>query len=340
MAKPSKLNTPVVTGEPFDPIEEARDELSSMGATSTATQVTGRIYRCLPPDERNGIRQPTEFCGVVEEFVDEDFVGRNYGPGVYKLRFIVRTDKEKLKKDLMYTIGDEYARFKRPAVEPEQVQAPAANAAQNAPAGLLGMVSSIGPEKLAAWAMALKTIKEIFAPPPPPPPPAQPDYIELFKLMMANKAPNLSDAVVIKAMENLRDQQRAASPLQQLKELRELKELIKEDEPENQGDNMDIIKTALEYLPALLKANGGNYQAAGQQAAAFPMIKNMVRNDPALAQKFFDTAVKTYGQENALQLAAGFGFQATPAPAVAQNQQFTNTEEQAGDIDDLPDEGD
>ena len=338
MGRPAKLITPLKTGDNFDELEALREELKSYGADGSTAEIKGRIYRRLPPDEINGIRQPTEFLGAVDSFVDEDFVGRKYGPGAYKVRFVVKLENgERFTKDLPYDISEEYAQYRRPTAKPEQVQAPTEKTAQNAPAGLLGMVSNMDPGKVTGWILAFEALKKLLAPPPPPP---QPDYIELFKIMMANKAPSLSDAVVIKAMENLRDQQRQLSPIQQLKELRELKELIKEDEPENQGDNMDIIKTALEYLPALLKANGGNYQAAGQQAAAFPMIKNLVRNDPALAQKFFDTAVKTYGQENALQLAAGFGFQATPAPAVAQNQQFTNTEEQAGEIDDLPDEGD
>lgn len=330
--------TPEKNGTGFDDEESIREELKSLGADGSGATVSGRIYRRLPPDNERGIAQPTEFCGPVDRFVDEDYVGKKFGPGHYKIRFIIKySNGVQETRDKLYDIGSEYARFAKPETPaPTQVQGPTQNAPQVTPAGLLGTITSIGPEKLAAWAMAFKTIKEIFAPPPPPPPP---DYLKLFELMNANRSPNISESVVIKAMENIQAQQRAASPLQQLKELRELKAMIKDDEPENQNEGeMDtIIKMAMEYLPTLLNKNGGNYQAAGQQAAEFPMVKNLIRNDPGLAQKFFETAVKQYGQQNALQLAAGFGFQPVTIP---QNQQAINNQEEAGEIDDLPDEGD
>lgn len=329
--------TPDKTVTGLDDEESIREELKSLGADGSGATVSGRIYRRMPPDNERGIAQPTEFCGPVDRFVDEDYVGKKFGPGHYKVRFIIKySEGHQETKDKYYDIGNEYARFAKPETpQPAQVQGTGQSAPQITPAGLLGTITSIGPEKLAAWAMAFKTIKEIFAPPPPPPPP---DYLKLFELMNANKTPNISDAVVIKAMENIQAQQRAQSPLQQLRELREIKEMIKDEEPENQkeGEMEMLIKAAMSYLPGLLKANGNNYQAAGAQAAEFPMVKNLIRNDPDLAQSFFEKAVEKYGQQNALQLAAGFGFQPVTIP---QNQQAINNQDEGGEIDDVPDEG-
>lgn len=329
--------TPDKTVTGLDDEESIREELKSLGADGSGATVSGRIYRRMPPDNERGIAQPTEFCGPVDRFVDEDYVGKKFGPGHYKVRFIIKySDGHQETKDKYYDIGGEYNKYKPiESQAPQQGQEQAVNAPKSPSSFLSGFLGGMSAKELMEWGMAFKTVKEIFAPPPPPPPL---DYLKLIEIMNANRSPNISDAVVIKAMENIQAQQRAASPLQQLKELRELKAMIKDDEPENQNEGeMDtIIRMAMEYLPTLLKNNGGNYQAAGQQASEFPMVRNLIRNDPALAQKFFETAVKQYGQQNALQLAAGFGFQPATIP---QNQQAINNQEEAGEIDDLPDEG-
>ena len=87
MSRPNKINPGNVPG--FDEDEAIREELKSLGADGSGATVSGRIYRKLPPDNERGIAQPTEFCGPVDRFVDEDYVGKKYGPGHYKLRFIV-----------------------------------------------------------------------------------------------------------------------------------------------------------------------------------------------------------------------------------------------------------
>lgn len=344
MGRPTKNMTPDKTGAGFDDEETIREELKSLGADGSGATVSGRIYRRLPPDNERGIAQPTEFCGPVDRFVDEDYVGKKYGPGHYKVRFIIKyTNGTQETRDKFYDIGKEYAKYYKPEPETQATAQTAAqvpaNAAKSPFNNVLGFLGGLKAEELTAWAMAFKTVKEIFAPPPPPPPP---DYLKLLEIMTANKAPSISDAVVIKAMENMNAQTRAASPFQQLKELQQIKQMLKEDEPENQndgGDDMNLLKMALEFLPDLLKANNNNYKAAGAQAAAFPMVRDMVRNNPDLAQEFFKTAVKQYGEQNAMQLAAGFGFQPVTAPA-PQNQQFANNhQEEADGLDELPDEG-
>lgn len=344
MGRTHKNMTPDKTGTGFDDEETIREELKSLGADGSGATISGRIYRRLPPDNERGIAQPTEFCGPVDRFVDEDYVGKKYGPGHYKVRFIVKfANGTQETRDKLYDIGQEYAKYKTvEPTTPQQAQEPPANAPKSPVSFLSGFLGGMTAKELMEWGMAFKTIKEIFAPTPAPK--NEPDYLKLFEMMNANKAPSISDAVVIKAMENMNAQTRAASPFQQMKELLQMQELLKKDEPENQNggvDEMNILKTALEFLPSLLKANNNNYKAAGAQAAAFPMVRDMVRNNPDLAQEFFKTAVKQYGEQNALQLAAGFGFQPVSAPAAdtLQNQQFTNNQEEADGLDELPDEG-
>lgn len=346
MGRTPKNMTPDKNGAGFDDEETIREELKSLGADGSGATVSGRIYRRLPPDNDRGIAQPTEFCGPVDRFVDEDYVGKKYGPGHYKVRFVIKySNGSQETKDKYYDIGQEYAKYK--TVEPttqQQGQEPPANAPKSPVSFLSGLMGGMTAKELMEWGLAFKTIKEIFAPTPAPK--SEPDYLKLFEMMNANKAPSFSDAVVIKAMENMNAQTRAASPFQQLKELQQIKQMLKEDEPENQndgGDDMNLLKMALEFLPGLLKANNNNYKAAGAQAAAFPMVRDMVRNNPDLAQEFFKTAVKQYGEQNALQLAAGFGFApVTPQAATmsAQNPQDANNhQDEADGLDELPDEG-
>lgn len=343
MGRTPKNMTPDKNGAGFDDEETIREELKSLGADGSGATVSGRIYRRLPPDNERGIAQPTEFCGPVDRFVDEDYVGKKYGPGHYKVRFVIKySNGSQETKDKYYDIGQEYAKYK--TVEPttqQQAQEPPANAHKSPVSFLSGFLGGMTAKELMEWGLAFKTIKEIFAPPPAPK--SEPDYLKLFELMNANKAPNISDAVVIKAMENMNAQTRAASPFQQMKELLQMQELLRKEETENHDEGEDmktIIQMALEYIPTLLKNNNNNYKAAGAQAAAFPMVRDMVRNNPDLAQEFFKTAVKQYGEQNALQLAAGFGFQPVSAPAPApQNQQFANNQDEADGLDELQDEG-
>ena len=347
MGRTSKNMTQDKAGAGFDDDEAIREELKSLGADGSGATISGRIYRRLPPDNDRGIAQPTEFCGPVDRFVDEDFVGKKYGPGHYKVRFIIKyTNGTQETRDKYYDIGREYAKYYKAEPETQETAQTADQVPANAPKSpvsfLSGFLGGMTAKELMEWGMAFKTIKEIFAPTPAPK--SEPDYLKLFEIMNANKAPNISESVVIKAMENMNAQTRAASPFQQMKELLQMQELLRKEEPENhdEGEEMNtILKMALEYLPTLLKNNNNNYKAAGQQAAAFPMVRDMVRNNPDLAQEFFKTAVNQYGEQNALQLAAGFGFapvspNQAAAAVGAQNQQLTNTNEPA---DDLPDEG-
>lgn len=296
-------------------LEKALDQLREMQENG-GVSISGRIFRITSPIDQLG-KPSMELVGKVDQFVDEDFVGRNFGSGRYKIRFYVKGPNDSCGEEtsLTFNVGKEYDKFK-----PSTEEAPRGSESvqdQTPRGGFLdNLISSLTPEKITAYSLAIKTIKEFFAPPPPPP---SPDWSELFRVLLASREPQkpaLSDTIVLSAMENLKQQQKAPSILEQLRQLKEIKEELKEDissenvEDEKDGQDMNLmLKTALEYLPLLLQKNNNNFQAVGQQAAENPLVKNLVVNDPELAQVFFEKAREKYGLENAKNLAHGFGLE-------------------------------
>ena len=295
-------------------IDKVLDEFSELAENGGVT-INGRIYRVLLSNDN--VRQPTEFVGKVDRFVDEDFVGKNYGSGKYKIRYIIKADgKETVEKNFIFTVGKEYDKFVQKPSNNETPRGPEVAANTQTPRGgfLENLLNGLTPEKITAYSLAVKTLKEFFAPPPPPP---SPDWAQIIALLTSkNNEPKqaLSDTIVLSAMETLKQQNRQPSILEQMRELKKIKEELgtannEESDEEEEGETMNILlKTALEYLPQLLQKNNNNFQAVGVQAAENPLVKNLVANDPELAQTFFEKAREKYGLENAKKLALGFGF--------------------------------
>ena len=298
---------------------EEFDELVENGGVT----VTGRIYRCLPPQEK-GFAQPTELCGKVDHFVDEDFVGRTFGSGKYKVRYIIKdADGNKEEKNFIFTVGKEYDAFIKLSEPP---RAPEGAQPQPARGGLLdNFLNSLTPEKITAYSLAVKTLKELFAPPPPPP---APDWAAILQIVSATNKdvkPALSDTIVLSAMESMKEKQKQPSFLEQYREMKELERELKdgassegegdEDDEEENGETMNaLLKLAMSLLPQLLQKNNNNFQATGAEAAENAYIKNLVSSDPQLALTFFEKAKQKYGLENAQKLALGFGYNLQDAP--------------------------
>lgn len=291
---------------------EEFDELVENGGVT----VTGRIYRCLPPQEK-GFAQPTELCGKVDHFVDEDFVGRTFGSGKYKVRYIIKdADGNKEEKNFIFTVGKEYDAFVKPS---EPSRAPEVAQTQPARGGFLEKIlNELTPEKVTVCTLALEGIKKIFAPPPPPP---QPDWAALLQILTATNKdtkPSLSDTIVLAAMDSMKEKQKQPSFLEQYREMKELERELKdgessegegdEDDDEENGETMNtLLNMAMSYLPQLLQKNNNNFQATGAEVAENAYIKNLVSSDPQLAMSFFKAAKSKYGLENAQKLALGFG---------------------------------
>lgn len=279
-------------------------------------EVYGRIYRIISPLESVG-RPAREFVGKVEERVDEDYIGRIFGPGRYNIHYrVTRSDGSKFERDETFNIGQEYAKKDAP-------QAPVKQAAASTFGGLdLGAVlGGLTVEKITAIGAAVKMFRDFIAPPQQP----QIDVTKLLEIIAANNRPqSISDAVLIQAMQSLQKQNTPTSLLQQMRELKEIKETLKDetaDETDGEGGQMSfLLEQAFKYLPSLLAANKNNFQATGAQVRENPMVASLIRNNPDLAQEFIERAALTYGRENAESLARGFGLQLTPAPVQQQQE--------------------
>jgi hypothetical protein len=114
-------------------------------------EVYGRIYRIISPLESVG-RPAREFVGKVEERVDEDYIGRIFGPGRYNIHYrVTRSDGSKFERDETFNIGQEYA--KKDAPQAPVKQAPAATFGGLDVGALLGGLTV---EKITAIGAAVK----------------------------------------------------------------------------------------------------------------------------------------------------------------------------------------
>ena len=279
-----------------------------------AEEISGRIYRLYPLDKTGG-RPMTEFVGRVEEKVDEDFIGREFGPGSYRVVYRIKRGGEPAEtKQFNVNIGAEYAKYRKgPETAPEAPKTAAPVLGGGFDLG--GLLGSLTADKMAAIGIALKQLKEFLAPPPPPQPAV--DLTRLLEIMLSNnKQQSVSDAILIKAMDGMQKQAAAPSVIEQLRQMKEIKEAFSEElENENQGDNdeMDfLINKAFQILPELLAKKNNDYRAVGQEVSNNSFINGLIQDNPDLAGKFFEEAIKKYGVENAQKLAAGFGYNIKP----------------------------
>ena len=219
--------------------------------------------------------------------------------------------------------GKEYDKFVKPS---EPSRAPEDAQPQPARGGFLdNFLNSLTPEKITAYSLAVKTLKELFAPPPPPPPTDWAAILQILNATNKDAKPALSDTIVLSAMETMKEKQKQPSFLEQYREIKELERELKdgtssegdddEDDDEENGETMNaLLKMAMAYLPQLLQKNNNNFQATGAEAAENAYIKNLVSSDPQLALTFFEKAKQKYGLENAQKLALGFGYNLQDAP--------------------------
>lgn len=306
------------------PINEVDDDFDDL---KNQKEVYGRIYRITSPVESVG-RPASEFVGKVAERVDEDYIGRYFGPGRYKIDWrITKSDGTKEKRNEIFNIGSEYAEIYAAEQAKKAKKAETVAPAPAAPSTLGGLdlggiLGGLTVDKITAIGAGLKLIKDFLAPPPPPP---AVDVAKLLEIFAANNRPQpVSDALLIQAMQSLQKTNTPPSLLQQMRELKEIKETLKDetaDETDGEGGQMSfLLEQAFKYLPSLLAANKQDFRATGAQARELPMVAGIIRNNPDLATEFINRAAQQYGSENAQQLAAGFGLQLTPIQQQQQQQ--------------------
>lgn len=273
-------------------------------------EVEGKVYRILQPDGAG--RETRECIGKVFERVDDDYIGRKYGGGLYVVRYKITLSSGKIeRRDKRYRISATYNK------NTESVQTNGDSFAM-----LSGILGGLSVEKIAVFSAAVEAMKKIFAPPPPPP---QIDVVKLLDVLTRNQqaaAPSpVSDQIAMKALEQMSKPPKVPTFAEQFKQFKEIQDMCSQpaqvvegeeeegDEgEEEEGDDMEfIIKQALKLFPAFLEKNGGDYAKAGAAAAANPVISNIIGSDPELLEKFKAVAAQQYGAENAEALAKGFG---------------------------------
>lgn len=243
--------------------------------------------------------------------VDEEYIAENYGGGCYFVRYVFKENGVTRNTSGVFTISETY-RAKRGA--PAQEQQP-----KNMLAGLLENLTA---EKVGGIVAAVEAVRKIFAPPV--------DLTKLMEAALSNRQQSVSDAVLLEAMKGIKQPQQPRNLLEEVRQLQEVKALIKDepatveddDEEDNdKGGPMNIIKTALEMLPAFLQQNNNNYEATGAQFRNNPIVNNLLAKDPTLREKFIDAARHEYGDEKTQELARGFGLDVQfiePAAAAGQ----------------------
>lgn len=275
-----------------------------------APEVEGKVYRIIQPDGAG--RETRECVGKVFELVDDDYLGRKYGGGLYVVRYKITLSSGKIeRRDKRYRISSTYNK------NPESTQTNGDSFAM-----LSGILGGLSVEKIAVFSAAVEAMKKIFAPPPPPP---QIDVVKLLDVLTRNQqaaAPSpVSDQIALKALEQMNKPPKVPTLAEQMKQFKEMQEMFNQpaqvvegDEEEGdegeeeEGDDMEyLIKKGLDLLPGLLKQNGGDYAKAGAAAAANPVVAGIIGSDPDLLKKFKEVAAEQYGVENAEALAKGFG---------------------------------
>ena len=284
-------------------------------------EICGRIYRITTPIDSMG-KPAREAVGKVDSVVDEDYIGRTFGSGSYHIKYSIKDSKRTEYKAVTMHIGKEYDKFRMPS-QAAPVQRPAS--AFGGGLDLGGILGSLTVEKLAVIGGLVKTVREIIAPPQP-----QVDMTKLLEIAISNRQQNVSDAVLVKCLDGMQKQNTPPSITQQITEFKALKdafqgEFANDNNDDEKGDTMNfLLEKAFEYLPALLQKKNNDYRAVGQEARENPLVNNLIKSDPDLTKKFFETAVEKYGVDAANQLAMGFGYQVTQQQQPQQPENIEN----------------
>lgn len=298
-----------IAGDDFD---ELLQEIEAAGG-EPVREIRARVYRVTVNDRGKDFQ---EYCGAFNNIIDEETIGKKYGSGKYRIYYDWKNETGRKQTTRAVNIGREFAGAFKDDPKPTQVETPAPAFSLNS------IISGLTVEKVSAIVAAVEGIKKILTPPPPPPP-QQIDVVKLLEVMQAiqPKGQTVSDAIVLKAMDMQKPAEKTRTLSEQLRELQEAKETINaltDGATENGGDNMNVwLKTGLELLPMLLKANGGNYQAAGAAAREIPKVNELIANDPEIAQEFIGAVAAKYGDAAAQELARGFNYEMT-REAIAQ----------------------
>lgn len=230
--------------------------------------------------------------------VDEEYIAENYGGGCYFVRYVFKENGVTRNTSGVFTISETY-RAKRGAPAQEQ---------QTQKNPLAGLLENLTAEKVGGIVAAVEAVRKIFAPPV--------DLTKLMEAALTNRQQSVSDAVLLEAMKGIKQPQQPRNLLEEVRQLQEVKALIKDEpgtvenddeEDDDKGGPMNVVKMALELLPTFLQQNNNNYEATGAQFRNSPVVNNLLAKDPTLREKFIEAARHEYGDKKTQELARGFG---------------------------------
>lgn len=264
--------------------------------------------------------------------LDHEF-GALYGPGRYSVSYFKREELEDgnlsgLEKfgTVTYNISAEFApvhvEFCRENGRTPQLDSRAIIPGMQQPQQN-GLADLLTPEKMKAAAGFLAALKEITGS-------GNQNQSQLFQLttelIRANgrnpqQAGGVGDSVVQEALKMIAAPRHQDNPMKALRDsvetLRDLQTLTnpaaaaaleEEKEEKKMTYTEKMISQALDALPQLLQAFGGNVKAAAQQAKQDnPFQTSMIKASPKLQREFYTQCSARYGRNHADQWALGLG---------------------------------
>lgn len=275
-----------------------------------------RVYR-QTQNSRGG--QPlNEFLERVNGvLVDEDWLQENYGGGRYFVRYTYRKGGVICNNSTTFAIAG-----------PQQL---AGVPQQPRSGGMLEhFLNNLTEDKIAGICGAFAAVKKLFEPPKP-----AVDMTELMKAVLMREKPQMSETLIMKALEGASRPQPQASPLELVQQAEQIKALVQkgapavvageeDDDDKEEGKMTNLIEKGLKLLPMFLNMNGGNFEKTGAEFRDNEDLKKLIVDDPQLADNFVAAARAKYGDEKAQALARGFGLDIRYVdPEPADQQQLT-----------------
>lgn len=335
-----KRTTTTVVEEPLSEAPETSQEETQQAVNFDDLPITERLALIIDKDDQDyysrvyrqsqnsrGGQPLNEFLERVNGvLVDEDWLQENYGGGRYFVRYTYRKGGVICNNSTTFAIAG--------------LQQLAGVAQQHRSGGMLEhFINNLTEEKIAGICGAVAAVKKLFEPPKP-----AVDATEILKAVLMREKPQMSEALIMKAIEGANRPQPQASPLELVQQAEQIKALVQkgapavvageEDDDKEEGTMSSLIDKGLKLLPMFLNMNGGNFEKTGAALRDNEDLKKLIVDDPQLADNFVAAARAKYGDEKAKALARGFGIdiqyvepdpeeqqqitQQTAAPAAAQ----------------------
>lgn len=322
-----KRTTTTVVEEPLGEAPDTTQEETQQAVNFDDLPITDRLALIIDKDDQDyysrvyrqsqnsrGGQPLNEFLERVNGvLVDEEWLQENYGGGRYFVRYTYRKGGVICNNSTTFAIAG-----------PQQL---ASGPQQPRSGGMLEhFLNNLTEEKIAGVYGAVTAFKKLFEPPKP-----AVDTTEILKAVLLREKPQMSEALLMKALEGASRPQPQASPLELVQQAEQIKALVQkgesavvageEDDDKEEGTMKNLIEKGLNLLPMFLNMNGGNFEKTGAAFRDNEDLKKLIVDDPQLADNFVAAARAKYGDEKAQALARGFGLEIQYVDPEPQEQQ-------------------